>query len=1347
MACPHSQDYNEAIQNPVQCFADAELKRGEAVTNEMGLPQPFSGNFADVYAVTSGERKWAVKCFTRQIPGLRERYKEVSAYLKQVALPFMVEFSFLEQGIRVRSDWFPALKMQWVEGFTLNDFVRRQLHKPHRLEILCQLWVKLASRLREANLAHCDLQHGNVLLVPGRKEGSLAVKLVDYDGMCVPALTLLKSIEVGHPSYQHPQRAREGIYGLECDRFPHLVIYTALKAIMFGGKTLWDKYDNGDNLLFNASDFAAPAKSALFAELLRSGDTTLRILAETMVDALSKPLSQTPLLEEVTAKLPAPKAAVAAEMPTAEDLFASATASGSLPMARPPVRKQSKVGLLVAVTAGLLVLVGGAVGYLATQRGDKNKLVAKGEQTLKNPDLKEAKNEPDPKPPEAKSPATKSSETIPQPKSPEPKSPEPKSPEPKSPEPKTPEPKPITNPTAPATPPTAQPKFTPVLLGTVASCSSPRLFDSGIGAGLPLPAWGAQEHLGVPFDVIDPRGGKVKNVISLFSPKGDISRTMPKTVSLPCDTAAQAVHILGGVSGWGFPGIDNKDKTVSMTVRLVMDNGDIQERKLVNSVDIGDWLFPVDLPGSKRVPLSNKTHVRMLSINLDKPGKLKSVEFVKGEDTTSPVVMAVTIESAGSDAKPGTLPQGVTNSIGMKLVLVPAGEFMMGSPNTEAQRQPTEGPQHKVKITKPFFMGAYEVTQGEYEKVMGNNPSRFKDPNNPVEQVNWNDAVEFCSKLSNMPEEKRAGRTYRLPTEAEWEYACRAGTTTPFHYGNSLLPKDANFSGTPNAPKNSQAAKVGSYQPNAWGLYDMHGNVWEWCLDGPRRFSNDTMEDPKGDLSAGGPRVLRGGGAAAGASSCRSANSNPHAPTVRSYDVGFRVVCALDQASEILSDPTDEVFRFKGDFATRLPSRSLTFPKEGKTLLAMVKRGYVIGWDLGTKQPTREIPGQDFSTPLGFSEDGRTAFVKVMHYKTGTESLCMVDIATGKETKRHTYPIKQGANRPVELDGVFLLPDARRAFASWRGGASKIIDMESGKELLTFRQPMSPPIVSPDGKIGISRVRSNTGTGAFIVWNVDDGKELKTITGVEAWEICHLAFLPDGKRFLCCYTGRCSTWDVATGKEVGTLKLEGRPLATALTGDGRTLLYAESNTIHVVNIDSGKEVQRFDGHYGSITNLAVSPDGKYAASGASDGTVRLWRLRKTEPPKRPADAVVFANHHYKVFWEYATWEEARQKCADMGGHLAYLETDEEQKFVASLKGKDKVAWVGGSLDVKARKWHWLNGVEVDPKRVDEQLVPGYHYLFLTTDGILRSRPLNGIRPKASAATIEKIQGYICEWDD
>jgi hypothetical protein len=301
MPWPLSQDYNEAIQNPAQCFADPELRQGEAETNDLGLPAPRSGNFADVYAVVTGSRKCAVKCFTRQIPGLQERYRQVSLHLAQVKLPFMVDFTFQEKGIRVRGLWYPILKMQWVDGLTLNQFIKANVDKPHVLDLLCQLWVKLAGRLREANIAHCDLQHGNVLLVPASRARALQIKLVDYDGMCVPALTLLKSIEVGHPAYQHPQRQREGIYDLEVDRFSHLVIYTALRALMAGGQELWDRHDDGDNLLFKPADYAAPTKSRLFYNMLKSASPEVSNLVDVIMKACAGPLEKTPLLEQLAA--------------------------------------------------------------------------------------------------------------------------------------------------------------------------------------------------------------------------------------------------------------------------------------------------------------------------------------------------------------------------------------------------------------------------------------------------------------------------------------------------------------------------------------------------------------------------------------------------------------------------------------------------------------------------------------------------------------------------------------------------------------------------------------------------------------------------------------------------------------------------------------------------------------------------------------------------------------------------------------------------------------------------------------------------------------------------------------
>jgi hypothetical protein len=302
MSWPLSQDYNEAIQSPDSSFSDPELQKGEAVCNALGIPMPRSGNFADVYEVRCPNgTSWAVKCFTRETPGLRERYQEITRHLVMAKLPFMVEFSYLDPGIRVAGKWYPVLKMQWVEGLTLNQFVAQNLDKPATLEALLQVWPRMAKALRAAQVGHCDLQHGNVLLVPGASANSLTVKLIDYDGVWVPGLAGTRSGEVGHPCYQHPQRLRDQSYSIDVDRFPILLIATALRALQLKGKELWEKYDNGDNLLFKEADLLEPLKSHLFLDLTRTGDPLVSRMMDILIKALRGSLETVPLLEDVVA--------------------------------------------------------------------------------------------------------------------------------------------------------------------------------------------------------------------------------------------------------------------------------------------------------------------------------------------------------------------------------------------------------------------------------------------------------------------------------------------------------------------------------------------------------------------------------------------------------------------------------------------------------------------------------------------------------------------------------------------------------------------------------------------------------------------------------------------------------------------------------------------------------------------------------------------------------------------------------------------------------------------------------------------------------------------------------------
>jgi len=276
-----------------------------------------------------------------------------------------------------------------------------------------------------------------------------------------------------------------------------------------------------------------------------------------------------------------------------------------------------------------------------------------------------------------------------------------------------------------------------------------------------------------------------------------------------------------------------------------------------------------------------------------------------------PTGFALLSEASGGGGAVGLV--GDTNSIGMKLKLIPKGSFEMGSPAAEFGRDNDEGPQHTVEISKAFHIGVYEVTQEEYQKVMGTNPSFFSSTGAgaarvagmntkrfPVESVSWDDANTYCKKLTDLPAEKLARRTYRLPTEAEWEYACRAGTKTPFHYGPSLTSTQANmnglspYGGAPNGPNLPRTEEVGKFLPNAFGLYDMHGNVLEWCADwfDTMYYARSARIDPTGGL-VGTSRILRGGGWETDGRKCRCTYRSGNTPTNKANTAGFRVVCVV----------------------------------------------------------------------------------------------------------------------------------------------------------------------------------------------------------------------------------------------------------------------------------------------------------------------------------------------------------------------------------------------------------------------------------------------------------------------
>jgi len=297
MSWPTPQDYNEAIQNPKVCFGDEELRAGSPELTPLGLPRPISGAFASVYQMNCGARRWAVRCFLREVSDHQARYQAISAHLEAARLPTTVGFEFLSQGIRIRGAWYPILKMEWIEGEPLNVYIERNLNNPAALQSLATKWLETLAALRRHGIAHGDLQHGNVLVSRGD------IKLIDYDGMYVPALAGLTSHEEGHRNYQHPARSG-GEFGPGLDAFSGWIVLLSMVAVAVDPR-LWQRLNGGDEcLILRSDDFEKPARSRAFQAILAGRTPELRAIARQVQSFLALPTSQVPSVDEVHPALP-----------------------------------------------------------------------------------------------------------------------------------------------------------------------------------------------------------------------------------------------------------------------------------------------------------------------------------------------------------------------------------------------------------------------------------------------------------------------------------------------------------------------------------------------------------------------------------------------------------------------------------------------------------------------------------------------------------------------------------------------------------------------------------------------------------------------------------------------------------------------------------------------------------------------------------------------------------------------------------------------------------------------------------------------------------------------------------
>jgi formylglycine-generating enzyme required for sulfatase activity len=317
--------------------------------------------------------------------------------------------------------------------------------------------------------------------------------------------------------------------------------------------------------------------------------------------------------------------------------------------------------------------------------------------------------------------------------------------------------------------------------------------------------------------------------------------------------------------GWQWTEVEIPDEEIELETAIQRINNHVIERvgNFSTSV-VGD--SPIPPPSQPKTPLDNKTPSSPSDWMI--PSKSAQPETPLDNKTSF-------IEN---------LPNGIT----LEMVSLPAGQFLMGSPDSDSDAKSYEKPQHQVKVNS-FAIGKYPVTQAQYQAVMGNNPSHFKNnPQNPVENVSWNDAQAFCEKLSQI-----TGKTYRLPTEAEWEYACRAGTTTRYYFGDNdnQLGNYAWYDGN----SGGKTHPVGQKKPNGWGLYDMSGNVWEWCEDNWHNSYAGAPDDGSAWLDNDNDYpIVRGGSWGLNPYNCRSAIRNyiiRRDP--RFYVFGFRVVCVF----------------------------------------------------------------------------------------------------------------------------------------------------------------------------------------------------------------------------------------------------------------------------------------------------------------------------------------------------------------------------------------------------------------------------------------------------------------------
>lgn len=288
MALPKGDQYNEAVQNPQTSFSDNDLRSSKVESDFMGLPKPYSGGFTVTFKLQNAQNSWAVRCITRDIPGLNERYQAITNFFSSNTSAFFIDARLLQNGIRINGSFYPVIKMKWMEGEPMNIYLSNHYKSKDKVQGVLTDFLKMVGELERLGIAHGDLQQGNIIIQNGK------IYLIDYDGMYLPALKGLTSNELGHPNFQHPERSAND-FNEKIDRFSAIVIYLSLNAIIYK-PSLWPKYHNSDNLIIKSKDISDLASSPVMADM--NAIPEIRPLLERFVGVCHLDFARIPSLKE-----------------------------------------------------------------------------------------------------------------------------------------------------------------------------------------------------------------------------------------------------------------------------------------------------------------------------------------------------------------------------------------------------------------------------------------------------------------------------------------------------------------------------------------------------------------------------------------------------------------------------------------------------------------------------------------------------------------------------------------------------------------------------------------------------------------------------------------------------------------------------------------------------------------------------------------------------------------------------------------------------------------------------------------------------------------------------------------